>query len=222
MRVLSPSRIFLKAVIASFFAWSLAILILVQACDNEISSQKTVKEQQVRQEQLAQDKTKLENFIALKEAYDADASWDKNLSITSWTVDLQARIVGRAIVSSAVLVDVYLGRDGKEHLHLIKGDFFGPRFDFFLTCPKPERLPANFTGFPEYFFAAKIQSVQKDARYNSSELATGFTTEGPHFVLGGECLELRLNQEKMKKAEEAAKSYNQGLRPGSQKYGTGD
>lgn len=191
----------------------------MQACDFESPHEESARKEKVRQERLAQEQAKRNEIIgALKKAYDADDSWDKGLGIKTWTVELQDRIVGRPIVSSGVLVDVWLGKDGKDHLHLIKSGVFGPRFDFFWTCPKPGRLAA--TGFPEYFFAAKVQSVQKEARYTPEDLMTGgLTTDGPRFILAGECLELRLNEEKIRlnqKEAEARKKMDEILKDAGQ------
>jgi hypothetical protein len=191
----------------------LTVLVCLQACNNESPTQKRTKEDKVRQERLAKEKAKRDEIIgALKKAQNADDTWDQNLRMSTWTLDLQDRMVGRPIVSSGFLVDVWLGQDGKHYLHLVKQGIIGPRFDFFLTCSKPEKLPTNVRSFPEYFFVAKVQSVRKDTRYTNTELMTGVSTEGPRFTVRGECLELRLNEERVRLDQKEAEMSEELIR----------
>jgi hypothetical protein len=183
--------------------------VILKAPTREAREQKTRE-----QEQIAQDKAERKAIIdALKEAQNADDTWDQGLRLSTWTADLQERMVGKPIVSSGILVDVSLGQDGKHYLHLIKSGVIGPRFDFFLSCSKPDP-PAQVRNPPEYFFVAKVQSVRKDARYTTSELMTGFSDEGPRFTIRGECLEMRLNEERVRREQKAAETRKalEGLR----------
>src|SRR4030095_10957926 len=118
--------------------------IFVQACDSERTQERTAGEQKARAEEQAQDKAKRNEIVdAFKTAHNADDTWDQGLGLSTWTIDLQERIVGKPIVSSGILVDVSLNQDGKHYLHLIKLGSGGPRFDFFLSCSKPETLPSQ-------------------------------------------------------------------------------
>lgn len=121
----------MKTVLFSF-AWALFALTYLQGCGDESRETKRSKDEKARQEQVAQQKAKRDEIVlALKKAYNADDTWDQGLRVSTWTVDLQDRILGRPIVSSGLLVDVWLGQGGKHYLHLVKGSIVGPHFDFF-------------------------------------------------------------------------------------------
>jgi hypothetical protein len=190
--------------IESSIGWILVISIFVQACDSESTKERTAREQKARAEEQAQNKDKRNEIInALKTAHNADDTWDQGIGLSTWTVALQERIVRKPIVSSGILFDVSLGGDGKHYLHLIKLGAFEPRFDFFLSCSKPETLPTQTRNLPEYFFVAKVQSIRKDGRYRIIEYTDVFSEEGPLFTIRGECLEMRLNEERVRREQKA-------------------
>jgi hypothetical protein len=174
--------------------WVLALFILLHGCDTESPTKRITEEEKTRQERQAQDKAKRDEIIgALKKSHGADDSWQEGVKMNTWTVDLQDRIVGKSIVASGFLVDVWLGKDGKHHLRFLDEPFLGPRYDFVLTCSKREQSFPNARSFPEYFFAARVHSVQKDARIGRQDLITGYSKDGPRFTIFGECLEVRLS-----------------------------
>jgi hypothetical protein len=201
--------------IECFIGWILVVAsIFVQACDFEYSRERTAREEKARAERQAQDKAKRDEIIyALKAAHNGDDTWDQGVWLGTWSVALQDRMVGKPIVSSGILVDVFLEQDGKHYLHLRKGGIGEPRFDFFLSCSKPE-LNTQVRELPEYFFAAKVQSVRKEARYTAEELMLGFSNDGPGFTVRGECLETRLNEERVRREQKAAETRKalEGLR----------
>jgi hypothetical protein len=182
--------------------WVLAALVTLEACDTESPTLKKVQDEKVRQERLAQQENAKRDELmgALKKAYDADDSWGKGLGINNtWTVDLQDRLIGKPIVSFGFLVDVWRDQDNKHYLHLLNGSSVGVHYDFVLSCSKPQKLPESARTFPEYFFVAKVQSVRKDARYTNNQLMTGYTGETPSFTIRGECLEVRINEERLRR-----------------------
>jgi hypothetical protein len=81
----------------------------------------------------------------------------------------------------------------------------GPRIEFVLSCQKPEDLPKNLTTFPEYVFAAKVHSIRKDPRFAAEILKTGFSIEGPLFTVRGHCVELKINEKRLKLDEQESK-----------------
>jgi hypothetical protein len=107
--------------IESDLVWLLLVCVLLPGCENQGARNAATGDQKIRQEQLAQQKAKRAEIIStLKQAQNADDTWDQGLRMSTWTVDLQDRMLGKPIVSSGILVDVWLGKDGKHYLHLIK------------------------------------------------------------------------------------------------------
>lgn len=89
--------------IESSLVWILVVLVFVQACDRESFQEKPAREQKARQEQLAQQKAKRAEIIStLKQAQNGDDTWDQGLRMSTWTVDLQDRMLGKPIVSSGI------------------------------------------------------------------------------------------------------------------------
>jgi hypothetical protein len=90
--------------------WLLIGSVFLLACDSENGQRKAAKEQKAREERRAEDKVKRDEIIsALKKSHAADDTWDKDIRLITWTLDLQERIIGKPIVSSGLLVDVWLG-----------------------------------------------------------------------------------------------------------------
>jgi hypothetical protein len=127
-----------------FFGFWLIVSIFVEGCGSESTRERTAREQKARAEEQAEDDANRNEIInALKTAHNADDTWAQGIGMSTWTVDLQERLVGKPIVSSGILFDVSFGGDGKHYLHLIKWKILEPRFDFFLACSKPETLPTQ-------------------------------------------------------------------------------
>jgi hypothetical protein len=192
--------------------WILPFLCFLQSCESERSTRTTSKEEKAREERQAQKKARRDEIVnALGKSHNADHSWQNGLYASTWTVELQERLVGKPIVASGLLVDVSQGKDGKHHLHLVQGDLLGlgPSFEFFVTCAKPGKPPKNTRCFPEYFFVVKVHSVQKDSRYVVKEILTSGSDDGLRLTIRGDCLEVKINDERVRQEqEEAAKTEN--------------
>jgi hypothetical protein len=165
------------------------------------------KDEQVRKERIAEEKAAQRDLIlALMKTHGGNDAWEQSLNINTWTADLQERLSGQTIVSAAVLIDVWLGQDNKYQLHLIKEVSLDRKIEFFLSCQKPDTLPQNLTDLPEYVFAAKVHSVRKDQRLAAEILRTGFSNNnGVVFTVRGECVELKLNENRIKRDQESLK-----------------
>ena len=190
--------------------WVALILTGIPGCDNNGAQKRTAQEQKTTQDQHAQDKVKRDRIIdELKKAQNADDTWSQRIDSTTWTIDLQDRMIDKRIVSFGMLVDVARGQDNKLYLHFIQESISGPRYDFFLTCAKPEKLPENVRTPPEYFFVAKVQSLRKETQYPSNQRMTGYTTEKPRFTIRGDCVELRLNEERIRREQEDFQKFQE-------------
>jgi hypothetical protein len=188
------------------FVSMLAVAPLIGCDQSDRRTRERGKDEEARKERIAEEKTARRDLIlALMKTHGGNDVWEQSLNINTWTADLQERLSGQTIVSAAVLIDVWLGQDKKHQLHLIKEVSLDRKIEFFLSCQKPDTLPQNLTDLPEYVFAAKVHSVRKDQRLAAEILRTGFSNNGVVFTVRGECVELKLNENRIKRDQESLK-----------------